>query len=599
MNEVPATAAQQHGSNPPIRRSLSPARRRLFRVGAVLFGLLLVLLVEVLLRCLGIGRDLRLVIPVTNAAGWYQFNPRFDEPFYGQGDLSGPETRPFQIPKPSGTRRILVVGGSTVVGFPYSSELAFPRHLQVILQVQADAGETIEVLNAGITALNTSAEVAVVAEGLKIDPDLIVVYTGHNEFYGPGGMASSAGWLSPGWYRTAAWCNRLYLAQLLRRLASTRQQSNDLIESLPADLHISLEGKTVQNAVSRFEENLSEMASLARGAGVPILFVSPVANEHHQPPIEDLRGVQNPVAESKWREKLRVGERQLLWGDKSKALELLEAARSECEHDPLIRFRLAQAYERVGRSDEAVAQFQLALDLDGCRFRAPSVFRSTMAAVAKRYSTDGALFVDLHAALCQDETIAVPGRKHFLEHVHFTWEGNRLVGDVIARSIWQHVWSRKWSEDRSVDDVMARSRLAVQSEDHLAAYALAMMIYQRPPFRDGADAERLAKELVEDSMFAFSRLTPERQKIFEDLSPGDMTGDLIAVLVDKCRRTKHDELLGKWLRARVTRQPWNLDARNELTDWLRDHGKLEEADQVQQSAADWRGLPSPPQRGGK
>lgn len=595
---LPEPGSRIHAADESKRTKPRRSRRRvwLFRMAAISLGLLPLLVIEAGLRILGIGADLALVTTWPNSPGWFQLNPRFDEPFYGRGDLSGPETRPFRLPKPTGTRRILVVGGSTVVGFPYTSELAFPRHLQVMLQAQADAGDTIEVLNAGITALNSAAEVAVVAEGLKAAPDVVVVYTGHNEFYGPGGVASSAGWLSPRWYRTITWWRRLYLVQALRRVTTPSNPSTDLIESLPGDLHIAHDGKTFQQAVARFDENLSAMAALAQRARVPIIFVSPVANEHHQPPIEDLRAGQNSVGENSWQEMLRVGERQLLWGDKAKALELLESARAERDHDPLIRFRLAQAYERAGRSDEAVAQFQWALDLDGCRFRAPSAFRSTMAAVASRHATNGAWFVDLHAAICQDDSIVVPGRKHFWEHVHFTWEGNRVVGDAIARCVWQQVWSRPWSTDRSVDEAMVRSRLAVQPEDHLAAHALAMMIYQWSPFREGADAPKLAKELAEDSVFAFQRLPPERSRLFEQLTPTDMASDLIAVLVRKCRLAKQDELLCQWLRVQVVRQPWKLDARIELVAWLRGHGDREEADRLQQSSGDWPGSSVPRKR---
>ncbi len=547
------------------------------------------MLLEIILRCAGIGHDLNLIIPVQHATGWYQFNPRFDVAFYGQGDLSGPEIRPFQLPKPSRMRRILVVGGSTVVGFPYASELAFPRHLQLSLQSQADDGDTIEVLNAGITALNSSAEVAVVAEGLKADPDVVVVYTGHNEFYGPGGVASSSGWLSPKRYRTTAWWRRQYLAQAVRWLMSSRNSSRDLIASLPADLHIAYEGKTFHDGIARFEENLMEMASLARNAGVPILFVSPVANEHHQPPIENLRSEPNPVPASDWRKKLEAGERQLLWGDKTKALHLLQAARSESERHPLIRYRLAQAYEKEGRLAEAVTEYQQALDLDGCRFRAPSPFRTTMATVASRYPEKEVFYVDLHAALCDGEVIAVPGRKHFFEHVHLTWKGNCRVGDVIARAIWQQVWSRKWSADRTNVDEQVQSRLAVQPEDHLAAHALAMMIYQRPPFSDGTDAEKLAKELAEDSAFGFGRLAPERQMVFQQLTQADMSNDVIAALISRCRRIQQDDLLGTLLRARVVRQPWNFAARNELVDWLKSHKLVDEAAQVQSAAVEWPG----------
>jgi ABC-type uncharacterized transport system substrate-binding protein len=72
----------------------------------------------------------------------------------------------------------VVIGGSTVLGFPYPPELAFPRHLELVLKSQQPNRE-IEVLNAGITAVNSVAEADVLEQALKCDPDVIVVYTGH------------------------------------------------------------------------------------------------------------------------------------------------------------------------------------------------------------------------------------------------------------------------------------------------------------------------------------------------------------------------------------------------------------------------------------
>ena len=88
---------------------------------AVGLGIVPLILLELLVRAFGFGQDLSLIVAVPQSPGWYHFNPRFDEPFYGQAELSGPEKHPFQLPRPQGTRRILVVGGSTVVGFPYPS----------------------------------------------------------------------------------------------------------------------------------------------------------------------------------------------------------------------------------------------------------------------------------------------------------------------------------------------------------------------------------------------------------------------------------------------------------------------------------------------
>jgi tetratricopeptide (TPR) repeat protein len=322
------------------------------------------------------------------------------------------------------------------------------------------------------------------------------------------------------------------------------------------------------------------MAELAGRAHVPIVFASPVANERDQPPIEDLGRATDPQA--KWVTNLRTGERELQWGDKAKAIELLEAAKAEHPHDPLTEFRLGQALEKVGHNEEAATQYQLALELDGCRFRAPSVFRSTMDAAARQHAETGAHYIDLYSALANSPEMPVPGRKCFLEHVHFTWDGNRAVARTIAKGLWRDVLKR----GGSTNDSDQSNRLVAEPEDHMAAFVLAMMIYQKAPFRDGADAQKLAKELAEDSSFAFSRLTPERQAVFEQVSPADMAGDLMSALVRSSRPISSEET-GRWLRLRHQRRPWVASHRTELVEWLRSHGHDDEADQVTKSADDW------------
>ena len=89
---------------------------------AILFGLCLLMALEGALRLLNIGVDTSLVIPTSTAmksdapSYSHQFNGAADLVYYGPTDLSGPEIRPFNLPKPENTLRIIVLGESTVMG---------------------------------------------------------------------------------------------------------------------------------------------------------------------------------------------------------------------------------------------------------------------------------------------------------------------------------------------------------------------------------------------------------------------------------------------------------------------------------------------------
>lgn len=581
VNDSPPAAA---GSARPRR---SRGRIWLFRLLAVALGFLPFVLLEAGLRLAGVGSRTELVVPVDGEAGWYRLNPAFDLPYYGATDLSGPEPRPFRLPKPANVRRILVAGGSTVVGFPYGSELAFPRVLELLLQEQATEGETIEVLNAGITAINSSTEVAVVEQGLAAAPDLIIVYTGHNEFYGPGGVASSAGSLGPEWFRLLAAWRSLRLVQLVQRW--TRQAPSDagLLSTLPADLHIVEDSPAFRAGVARFADNLRTMAQAARAAHVPLLLVTPVANEHHQPPIEPVAGSMNAERLAR----LAAAERELKWADNAKALAALAELQREAPQQSLVAFRHAQALERAGRLHEAIVQYRRALDADGCRFRAPSAMRKSMQDVAAEFSPEEVAVFDLYEALSVADPAGPPGRLHFLEHVHFTWAGNWEVARDLAETVTRDVWHRGWSADRLLDEGTCAERIGLQTEDHLAALTLTMFVYRKPPFRDGPDAEQIASDLAADSLPLFRTLDSDRQKIFADLPTAALFPDLAENLVRAGRFSGQSALEGTWLDAAVRRQPWRCDLRRMLAAWLRQQNRIVEAESVEANTA---GPPCPP-----
>lgn len=563
--------AQPMPKRPP-HRLRSPGRHWGFRIAAILCGLLPVVLLEFGLRWAGVGHDLQLVIPVEQAAGWYRLNPRFDEAYFGQANLSGPEPRPFRLPKPPDTRRILVVGGSTVIGFPYTADLAFPRLLQSVLQAQLADGATVEVLNAGITALNSSSEAAVVREGLACDPDVIVVYSGHNEFYGPGGVASGAGSLEPEWFRRLAAWRRLRIVQLGRRVIGYRHvPTEDLMERLSADRRIPLDGALFQRAVARWEQNLRTIKEAAQARGIPLVLVGPVCNERDQPPLEAAIPSASTPDEPEWQSLVRQAERLLRYDQPAAALPALQSAEAAAASSAIVQYRLAQALDRLGNPEEAARHYALAVDQDETRFRAPTAFRTAMAKLAKEPSSSVVAYCDLRKALAVSDQSGIPGRTHFFEHVHFTWEGNVVVAQAIGAFLLEEIWHTVWSEERRMTDQALREQLAVQPEEHLAAATLAMMVYEKPPFRDAADARRLAKVWADETVAQVRRLPALRRDAFIEMSAAEMAVDPLSALERRFRSAGLVAEDGDVLLARTLRRPWDCAARHELDAWRQLH----------------------------
>lgn len=97
----------------------------------------------------------------------------------------GLRTTEVEIPKPAGTTRILNLGDSIAFGWEVREEMTYGRVLEGLL---ADAGQPVEVVNAGVPTWNLESERNfLLQEGLDYDPDLIVLdLTLVNDIFGGG-----------------------------------------------------------------------------------------------------------------------------------------------------------------------------------------------------------------------------------------------------------------------------------------------------------------------------------------------------------------------------------------------------------------------------
>ena len=82
----------------------------------------------------------------------------------------GPEVA---VPKPAGTRRIVVLGDSITFGNDLPVEATYPWRVEALLR---EAGRNVEVCNLGVTGYDTLQEaLALERIGLGLEPDLVVV----------------------------------------------------------------------------------------------------------------------------------------------------------------------------------------------------------------------------------------------------------------------------------------------------------------------------------------------------------------------------------------------------------------------------------------
>ena len=92
--------------------------------------------------------------------------------------------------KRSNTFRVFVFGGSSTQGFPYNFYYSFAEQLEQRLLLNTE-GVHVEVINLGMTAVNSYVIRDLSQRVMEYKPDAVIIYAGHNEYYGSFGAAST------------------------------------------------------------------------------------------------------------------------------------------------------------------------------------------------------------------------------------------------------------------------------------------------------------------------------------------------------------------------------------------------------------------------
>jgi len=183
-------AKNQRPAVPPTD-SLSSGKRVAFWTVTLFLPVLFFVMLEGGLRLAGYGADYPLFEAVeqhpeflvpSRSVGQRYFHHLQDAPT-GLHDV-------FHAQKPEGELRLFVQGGSTAAGFPFYHGAAFSRMLKWRLQ-DAIPPRPVEVVNTAMAAVNSYTLLDLADEIIREQPDAVLIYAGHNEYYGAFGVGST------------------------------------------------------------------------------------------------------------------------------------------------------------------------------------------------------------------------------------------------------------------------------------------------------------------------------------------------------------------------------------------------------------------------
>jgi len=405
-----------------LKPELSNGKKRTFQVILILFPVAFFILLEIGLRVMHYGGNTDLFVSTPDEVSeYYGVNRNVARRYFSQMDfLPTPRKDLFLKQKPQNCYRIFVLGESTIAGFPYGNNLMFSRILHRRL-MDTFPDRRIEVVNTAFTAINSYSLLDFMDEILAQRPDALLIYTGHNEFYGALGVGSVE---SVGYYR---WITKFYLAlQRFKTVVLVRSIVHAIIgfvkpspgldaksdpaatamERVVKDKVIPLSSPLYHSGKTQFYENLKEILEKARKANVPVLLSELVSNLQDQEPFVSVR------------------------------------------HDTLAPamevFRHAQALEQAGRFEDARKAYYRAKDLDALRFRATEEFNEIIHDLAKGF---GVAVVPLKALFENASPHGLIGYDLIHEHLHPNLDGYFLMADAFYNAMRQEGFiSRVWDE---------------------------------------------------------------------------------------------------------------------------------------------------------
>lgn len=377
--------------------------------------------------------------------GWMKTNPAKLTHFNPQG---------FAKDKPEGAYRIFSVGGSTTYGHPWRDKVSYSGWLRELLHA-ADPGRKWEVINAGGISYASYREAKLAEEIARYQPDLLVVYSGHNEFLEERTYRKAAE-IPPLLREASALLDRTRtfsaLRQALRKVRASGETASpgdgkakptlaaevdDVLAKTIGPKTYSRDDTLHARVHEHFALSLRRIAGIAKAAGARALFVTTPGNERDCSPFkgEPTPGL-DPAQVAQGIAAISASDSLLAAGRADEAAALLEPFTVLDPRNADLLYRAGKAALAAGRHGNAKRLLERALDEDVCPLRASTAMRDSILQVARE---TGSEVLDV-TALLEAKTMArlghpVLGEPEFVDHVHLSIDEYRAMAVAIVEKL--------------------------------------------------------------------------------------------------------------------------------------------------------------------
>ncbi|WP_461453555.1 SGNH/GDSL hydrolase family protein [Mucilaginibacter sp.] len=376
----------------------------LFKVLAALFPFILLVLLEFVLRFFNYGHNTDLFVKDPYDARYMVMNDYASDKFFSDtANATKGNHEIFAIDKAPNTFRIFVLGESTTIGYPYFHNGSFHRWLQYRLS-RMYPDKNFEIINLSLTATNSYTVLDYGRQLAQYHPDAVLIYSGHNEYYGALGVGSTS-YIGSNRFlvQTLLKLRTLKVVQLFNNMikkvsgvfASHKPADREtLMQRMAARQHIDYNSIDYQAGIKQFDANMTELCRLLNNEKIPAFLSTVVSNEKDLPPF--ISAGTGPGSATGF---YKAGQ---------------------------------QAMEKA---DYATAKqdFDKARELDGLRFRAPEAINT----IIRRLTTEfpEVHLVDTKKEFEQYSPHGIVGNETILEHLHPNLHGYSIMSDAFFQAM--------------------------------------------------------------------------------------------------------------------------------------------------------------------
>jgi len=416
----------------------------------------------------------------------------------------------FAATKPPDSLRIFTVGGSSAFGFPWGAGASFTGVLQDVL-TNAYPDQNIEVINAAGVSYAMHRLNLVVQELVKYEPDVLIVYSGHNEF------------IEHDFYRAlrerSSASTRLIhtLAQLRISGALHSLLVDDKARQVSAGdrfgMVVDRADKIWDNPVDRtavvksYRDGLAQLIRVAHNNGSKVLVATVPCNLRDWRPQQSIVGhFVDDSNETRWHKAYASGQSYLRAAHHRDAVVALGSALQLAPEHADTHFLLGRAYEGLGQWEQSRQAYQRAVDYDASPIRAVSEINRAIREVADR---EGALLVDIENTFTANSAHGLISFELIEDYVHPSPEGHTQ----IAWSLWRSIAEAGWIDDearnaeRHVFDRIVAARPAISiSQNAVWHYNQGVILENQNHFEQAITKYRQAIEIDSDYWAAVQNL---------------------------------------------------------------------------------------------